>query len=584
MTPPHARVYPAFAVMALVSLPVHSLARDRGLQGTASASLGGTVVADDTGRPVAHALVTVKGVVPEFAQVASTDIDGRFAFTGLPVGDVTITATKATYLTVYYGAHDAIRGPAVPFALTRGSQAMPTLRLVRGAVIAGTVTGPTGRPQAGVQVFARQSRLVSGSRRVIGGSAGKGGITDERGRYRVWGLAPGDYVVEATPVDVQTEARRTSDAVIAWAMALPRGAEATAPPSPAGVVRFAPVYYPGTIDGSQVAPVAVGAGEERDGVDLALQMIQTADLRGAVVGTDGQPVPHEPVALDGVLDQLTTVSDEAGRFEFRGVAPGLVTLSARGSSRRREALNTPTPEDLWGSLDVTVSGDDQSGLLLSLRRGMTAAGRVVFDGAAPRVDPTFVMITLTAEGERLRSAAPPQTNVAADGTFTLTGLAPGQYHVHAAVVPPVSSGAANPWLVKSVIWRGQDLLDGALDLSPDQSIDGIVVVFSNRQTALTGTFFDSAGKPVAGYDVVIFAADKRFWTPQSRRIQHVLVGHDGRFDFANLPAGDYLLAAVTQVDPNDLADPAWLDDIAPVALHVTLAAGERKVQDIRLGK
>ena len=79
-----------------------------------------------------------------------------------------------------------------------------------------------------------------------------------------------------------------------------------------------------------------------------------------------------------------------------------------------------------------------------------------------------------------------------------------------------------------VVARGQDLLDATLDVAPGQDVSGLTVVFSDRQTDLRGTFFDSAEHPVAGYDVIVFAADRRFWTPESRRIERVTLGRDGR--------------------------------------------------------
>jgi hypothetical protein len=386
------------------------------------------------------------------------------------------------------------------------------------------------------------------------------------------------------PSDVQTSVRFTRDADIQRATAMTSAASAPALLGADRIVRFAPVYYPGTTDARQLAPVKVAAGEEHDGVDLALEAVPTADLRGRVVGADGQPAAHQAIALDGALEQLTTISDDAGRFEFRGVAPGAVTISARGSGRQMGAAGTPTAEDIWGSADVTVSGEDQTGLTLSLRPGMTVAGRVGFAGTAPSPDPSHVLIALTVESDRPSSARPAQATAATDGSFALTGLAPGRYEVHPAVVASAASTSAEPWMVKSVLWQGQDLLDGALEVSPGQDISGISIVFSDRQTDLRGTFLDSAGRPIPGFDVVAFAAEKRYWTPGSRRIQHMLLRRDGLFEFANLPAGEYLLAAVTHADPDDLADSAWLDAVAPLAIRVTLVDGEHKVQDIRLGK
>ena len=570
-----------FIAVALAA-PFHAGAqqtRDEVTRASGTATLTGIVVADDTGRPVERALVTVRGIAPAFAEVASTDAEGRFAVSGLPADDVTVTATKTTYLTAYYGGHDLVRGPAVPFTLSNGTARDITVRLARGAVIAGTVTGPTGRPQAGVRLSVRQSRVVGGTRRLVGGLRGQGSPTDDKGRYRIWGLPPGEYVVGATPDEAATGVQTTSDADVQWAMAIANGARTPTPPSAVQVVRFAPVYYPAAIDAAQAAPVAVDAGGERDGVDIALQAIATSGLRGTVVALDGQPAADVLVSLDGALEHETASSDSGGRFEFHDVSPGMHQLSGRG----RRSVGGPAADSPWASLDVVVNGQDQTGLVLGLRPGMTASGRVSFQGqSAPGA--SRATIALTVSDNLAGSAMPAQAESAADGTFTIAGLAPGRYQVHAAAtIPPTTSSASGVWLLRSVLFQDQDLLDGTLDIVPGQDVSGLAVVFSDRQTDLRGTFFDSTGRPIAGYDVVVFAADRRFWTPESRRVEHVLLGRDGRFDFSNLPPGEYLLAAVTHADADDLADASWLDAVAAMAIHTTLAEGEHKVQDIRLG-
>lgn len=574
MTSSHARASIALATIAVVAMTTSTpaqQARDANVGARGSAIVTGVVVADDNGRPVGRALVTVKGVAPAFAAVASTDADGRFALTGLPAGDITMTATKTTYLTAYFGAHDPIRGPAVPVTIATGAPLDVKLRLIRGAVIAGVVTGTTGRPQAGTLVSANLSRLVGGTRRLVGGPVGHGGLTDDKGRYRIWGLAPGEYVVQATPIDAQSSARAIGDVDLQAAGTTPTMRE----------VRFAPVYYPGAIDASEAAVVPLQAAQERDGIDVALRPIATADVRGVLTGIDGQPAGQATVALDGALDHFTTISDSGGRFAFRSVAPGRFALTARGSGRPQTSSSTPSAEDLWAWLDISVSGDSLDNLALSLQRGMTAAGRIVFEGSS-QVNAAQAVVTLTPAGDRTGTAKASQGHATADGRFTISDLAPGTYAIRAAYTG--SAGPSGPWLAKSVLSQGQDLLDGTLSVAPGQDVTDVSVVFSDRQTELRGTFYDSAGHPVPGYDVVVFATDRRFWTPGSRRVQHLLLGRDGHFDFDNLPAGDYLLAAVTHADADDLADPDWLDAVAPLALHVTLADGEHKTQDIRLGR
>ena len=56
----------------------------------------------------------------------------------------------------------------------------------------------------------------------------------------------------------------------------------------------------------------------------------------------------------------------------------------------------------------------------------------------------------------------------------------------------------------------------------------------------------------------MFPANKAYWVPQSRRILSTRPGSDGHFKFPNLPAGDYLIAAVTDVEQGEWYDPAFL--------------------------
>ena len=52
--------------------------------------------------------------------------------------------------------------------------------------------------------------------------------------------------------------------------------------------------------------------------------------------------------------------------------------------------------------------------------------------------------------------------------------------------------------------------------------------------------------------------------------------------FADLPAGRYLLAALTHLDPDDWQRAEFLSEIAPAAVGVTLADGVKTRQDLRI--
>jgi hypothetical protein len=70
--------------------------------------------------------------------------------------------------------------------------------------------------------------------------------------------------------------------------------------------------------------------------------------------------------------------------------------------------------------------------------------------------------------------------------------------------------------------------------------------------------------------------------PQARRIQSSRPGTDGKFTFRNLPPGDYRLTAVTDVEPGEWFDPAFLEQLLNASIPVILREGEKKVQDIKV--
>jgi hypothetical protein len=113
-------------------------------------------------------------------------------------------------------------------------------------------------------------------------------------------------------------------------------------------------------------------------------------------------------------------------------------------------------------------------------------------------------------------------------------------------------------------------------------VTGASVIFTDRTQSLSGTVQDVTGRPTSDFTIIVFPAQNQYWTPLSRRIVSSRPSTDGRFNFPSLPAGDYRLTAVTDVEPGEWYDPAFLAQLLPVSIPVTVAEGERKVQDIRL--
>jgi hypothetical protein len=155
----------------------------------------------------------------------------------------------------------------------------------------------------------------------------------------------------------------------------------------------------------------------------------------------------------------------------------------------------------------------------------------------------------------------------------ITGVTRAEYRLQATIDGP--SG----WMLNSATVSGRDVLDVPVDLR--QSVDGLVVTFSDRPAELSGIVRDGSGKPIAADTIVLFSADRTLWTARSRRIRAEQSAADGTYQFRLLPAGEYYVAAVDDVDDFEWYDPVLLDRLAvSSALKTTIAEGEKKSFDL----
>jgi hypothetical protein len=171
-------------------------------------------------------------------------------------------------------------------------------------------------------------------------------------------------------------------------------------------------------------------------------------------------------------------------------------------------------------------------------------------------------------------------NVNADGTFEIRNIGPGVV----AVTSPLPAAISSQWWLRSAMAGGVDLLDAPFEVVLGSDFRDVVVTLNDRRTELSGTLQTPTGQPAPDYFIVVFPATPALRVPGSRRIQAVRPATDGRFVAANLPAGDYLIAALADVMPNEWNDPKFLDRLAPSAIKVALGEGEKKVQDLRIAR
>jgi hypothetical protein len=519
---------------------------------------------------VRRATVTLSGEQPPSRWSVTSDAQGRFQFDGVPPGDYTLTAGKPGFIDMAFGARRAGRGVAGnPIRVAAGQRIDGiAMRLPRGGVISGIVTDEFGDPAFGVPMRALRLGYGSGARMATTAATG---ATDDLGGYRLAGLLPGEYIISAVPRDA-VAALASTQASLQERMAqtgqrgTPINRNETAPLDPVGYV---PVYFGGTASPSAATRVTVGVGQQVGSVDLQLQSIRTATIRGTVASTDGAVVSANVHLVDPAMPIVTLGawfrnSTPGGKFSFAGLPPGNYVVTAKA---------TVAGVPVSGTVNVPVEGNVVD-VAITLRRGVTVSGAIDLTTVKEPVDVRRLRVRL----EPVPSAGdwelePYEGTLDTEGRFAVPNVTPALYRVAIIGLPP------GGWL-DSASFDARDAADLHLRVAGD-AIAGGVFTLSSQASDVTGVVATADGSP-ADRTVVLFPAERAHWLPQARRIHVMQTSPDGRYAIRNLRPGEYLVAAVDGVEAGEQFDPAFLQRHAAGAVRVTLAAGTPGVVNLKV--
>jgi hypothetical protein len=409
--------------------------------------------------------------------------------------------------------------------------------------------------------------------------------TDDKGRFRFYGLPPGDYVIRGfaggagATGDVQLTTEAELDAAARTVAQVARTGPAPlatpVPAPPVQRVRYVGMYAPSSVDVEGAQRFRVGLGQEIADVDITVALARTGRINGVSLGPGGDPIQNVMVSVVNTRSRSTYSSpgsvrpDANGRFTM--VLPeGEWALIGRAA----DPSSPQGPMVLFAETLFTMTGDDLPNVAMSFQRGSAIAGRVEIAGGG--AVPAGLRLGLTPVGAIGGSAAAPAAESAQpDGTFAFAGVAPGRYRL-------TVTGATNLTL-RSAMLGDVDTLDGSFEVLVRQDVTGMRVVLTTQPTQLTGTLFDGLGRPAPEYAVIVFSTDRAHWTAAPRRMTGLVkLDSGGSYRISGLPPGTYYLSAVTDAEPSELADPAFLEQLATVSLTFTLKEGEVKVQDIKM--
>ncbi len=541
-----------------------------------TAAISGLVV-DSDNKPVRQVAVRIEGD-PRASRTVMTDDAGQFAFTKVPAGDFFLRAKKPGYPEVSYGAKRPGRA-GVRLQIKGGTHLSDVvLRMERGAVLTGTVFNDRGQPMPDASVSAyRVSTGLDGTfttSSVLSGSTFP--KTDDRGVYRFYGLPAGEYIVGTSPFfGSGSSARVPSDEEIRDAFARAQQAAAvpptarTARSTPSPQMDYTPVYYPDAANAVDATRITVAAGEERSGLDLRLTLTPTAAISGRVTNLGDNP-SVEMLLVTRAKGSTMHTGANPDTFDFRGLPSGDYTVAARTSGA----------QPLVASADITLNGRDVPGLTLELAPPAAFSGRIVFD--AIKTPPPFSQVRISAFPSSPKTfAISSSATPGADGSFVLQGMLPGTYFIVATVAGV--SGSTVPVSMVSTVMGEQDVTDAPIVITAGAQLPPLTITMSDHPAELSGQLLLADGKPATDYYVVAIAADQRYWLWSTRRIKSTRPDANGHYAFPGLPPGTYRVAATTDLEQSDLSSLTFLRDLMAASAEVVVAAGERKVFDLKLG-
>jgi protocatechuate 3,4-dioxygenase beta subunit len=503
-------------------------------------AISGTVTDATSGQPLRGAEIALELEGTGNSHVGGkTDDDGRFEIKNLPPGRYGVWASRTGYLSMQYGQL-TFDNPGRTLTLAAGQNITDiSFRLFREAVITGHVYDENGNPIERAWVQAQWYGYMNGKRQLLLSNSAQ---TDDRGEFRLYDLAPGQYYISASYGN-QAPAKNTS---------------------------YSPTYYPGVVDPSTASPITVRPGDEFPGVDFSIQTVTAFHVRGRVTGIpSGHPAAHIYVSLVsnqkgkqwfGAGGGGANIRDAQGDFDIPNVRPGSYYLSA-GTTEHGKPYEAQQA--------IRISDSDINGVVLALVPTATVHGRV---HTGDSVDLSNLNIDLVPPGGLSPIRDPNPVN--SDGTFVIKDLSDGSYDIQLSGLPP------NDYMKRATL-DGQDVLETGLTIANGQAPGSMLDLVVSASGGKISGIVMLDGKPVNDARVTLAPAEEsKLGEAPWLWFKDAVTDQNGNFLIQGIRPGKYLAFAWQNIEPGQDRDPAFLTRFLDRGYEVQVL--ENSVQTLQL--
>ncbi len=369
-----------------------------------------------------------------------------------------------------------------------------------GGTVTGTITDNNAAPLSGALVLA-DSVVCCNSAFVL---------TQADGTYALIDMLPGSYTIRANATGFVSE------------------------------------FYDGAFTFAAADDVFVTPGGTQSNIDI--QLGTGGGIAGAVVDGNGVPLANVVVSASSFdcCSGSATVTGADGTYTINQLGPGSYVVHADLPGYAPEYYDNVYDFDLATLVPVT-NEDTTPSIDFALNQGGSISGFITDENGDPLVGASVY------GGRNGSCCGDGYGNTGIDGSYTLTGLAPGDYRVFVEAFgypPKYYIDAFDPYAATEVsIADGQSVTDINVQMTPGGSI--------------AGTIMDSDGVPIEGAFV---AAQSQFCCISFGATTEP----DGTYVIEGIAAGSYYVRAAAPGFSTELWDNVFSYDAASI-VNVTSA-------------